>query len=340
MTAHADGRALGTTTRVVATDPDQLSLVRALLNRAARDLDAAASRFRPDSELSRLNAAGGQPTRVGPLLRDGLQHALRMAAATGGLVDPTVGGALLAAGYDRTFRDLPAPSGRLTSPTALIDWHIDWRDVLVDPDEGGAWVTLPPACRLDLGCTGKAWLADTVAARAYAATGSGVLVDLGGDIAVAGPPPQGGWLVALPSASAPVSIGAGGLATSGRDVRQWMAADGPAHHLIDPRTGLPAVTGWQTVTVHAASTLEANAASTAAMVLGPDAPEWLAGLGLAARLVPRSGAPALVGPWPQPDPALTSNTPHPDARGEAEPLPGGDPRVLHDHRRTGRREVA
>jgi thiamine biosynthesis lipoprotein len=167
-------------------------------------------------------------------------------------------------------------------------------------------VQQPQGCRLDLGAVAKSWLADDVAQRAAGEVPGGVLVDLGGDLAVAGMPPRGGWLVALPEASTSrrpdvVSIRAGGMATSAQDVRRWRTVDGPAHHIVDPRTGLPAVTPWRTVTVHAATAAEANAASTAAMVLGDEAPEWLDALGLAARLVPLDASPAqLVGPWPAP----------------------------------------
>jgi thiamine biosynthesis lipoprotein len=335
--AAAAGRALGTTTRVVVTQPGALPTVVRLLDEALRALDRAASRFRDDSEIEALNRAGSG--HVGPVLRDALTACLRMAAATGGLTDPTIGGAVRAAGYDRRFAELPTWSGHLPAP-APLPWS--WRDVQVEPTVSGAWVRVPQGCLLDLGAVAKSWLADEVAQRAVREVPGGVLVDLGGDLAVAGPPPRGGWLIGLPEASpltpaAPppppssvimekwwsdtpaeppllhdhgsgrggrtdvVSIRAGGIATSAQDVRRWRTIDGPAHHIIDPRTGLPAVTPWRTVTVHAATAAEANAASTAAMVLGDDAPAWLAGLGLAARLLPLDGSPAhLVGPWPAP----------------------------------------
>ncbi len=313
--AAAAGRALGTTTRVVVTQPGALPTVVRLLDEALRALDRAASRFRDDSEIEALNRAGSG--HVGPVLRDALTACLRMAAATGGLTDPTIGGAVRAAGYDRRFAELPTWSGHLPAP-APLPWS--WRDVQVEPTVSGAWVRVPQGCLLDLGAVAKSWLADHVAQRAVREVPGGVLVDLGGDLSVAGPPPRGGWLIGLPEASplapaAPstppssgrggrtdmVSIRAGGIATSAQDVRRWRTIDGPAHHIIDPRTGLPALTPWRTVTVHAATAAEANAASTAAMVLGDDAPAWLAGLGLAARLLPLDGSPAhLVGPWPAP----------------------------------------
>ena len=96
-----------------------------------------------------------------------------------------------------------------------------------------------------------------------------------------------------------VAIESGGLATSGTTVRRWLAGGVPLHHIVDPRTGRPAVTPWRTVTVAARSCVDANVASTAAVVLGEDAPTWLAGLGVAARLVSESGEVVLAGDWPE-----------------------------------------
>jgi thiamine biosynthesis lipoprotein len=307
-TAAVTGEALGTTTRVVSTSPDALPALARLTADRLHGLDLAASRFRADSDLSRANAAAGCSVRVGRVLRDALTVALDMAAATGGLVDPTLGDVLAAAGYDRTFRLVPDGHGSLQPLTPA---RPTWADVVLYPDEHGAWLTVPRGCSLDLGATAKAWLADRVAAAGTAAASSdpargpvGVLVDLGGDVSVAGPPPRHGWLVGLPhpdEGQAMVSIQSGGLATSAQDERAWRSADGPAHHIVDPRTGLPARTPWRCVTVHAATATEANAASTAAMVLGEDAPAWLQAQGLAARLVPMTGGGAVrVGPWPQP----------------------------------------
>ncbi len=299
-TVSVTGEALGTTTGVVATRPDALPALALLTDDWLRRLDLAASRFRADSELSAANARAGRPVRVGPVLRDALAATLAMAEATGGLVDPTIGRALVDAGYDRTFGLVPAGHGRLM---AVAQPRPTWRDVLLSPDADGGWLTAPAGCLLDLGAIAKAWLADTVAALG-AGPGVGVLVDLGGDISVAGPPPRHGWLVGLPEGGDGqrlVSITSGGIATSSRDVRAWRSADGPAHHIIDPRTGLPARSPWRSVTVHAASAVEANAASTAALVLGEQAVAWLSQAHLAARLVPVDGGPAVrVGPWPHP----------------------------------------
>ena len=296
------GEALGTTVRVVVTRPDALPVIAALTRSALRALDSAASRFRPDSELSRANASAGAPVRVGPVLRDAAQSCLRMAQATGGLVDPTVGEAVAAAGYDRRFADIdPTLPRRLENPGRA---RHGWQDVVLVPDDRGAWLTVPAGTLLDLGAVAKSWLADTIADVAVSLGAGGVLVDLGGDVAVSGQPPRGGWAIGLPPGAdgqRVVTIQTGGLTTSAQDVRRWATSDGPAHHIIDPRTGRPADSPWRSVTVHAATAVEANAASTAALILGADAPSWLEGQGLSARLVPMDGSAArAVASWPRP----------------------------------------
>jgi thiamine biosynthesis lipoprotein len=301
-TVAFSAQAIGTTVRVVVTRPDALPAVAALTRSALAALDAAASRFSPTSELSRANAAAGTAVRVGPVLRDAADACLRMAAATGGLVDPTLGAAIVAAGYDRRFDELnPAEPAVVGSPPERLH---DWRDVVLAPDEQGAWLTVPVGTMLDLGAVAKSWLADSLAQVARTLGARGVLVDLGGDLAVAGAPPAGGWTIGLPPGAdgqRMVTIRSGGMATSAQDARRWTTTNGAAHHIIDPRTSKPADSPWQAVTVHAATAVEANAASTAALVLGADAPAWLESLGLSARLVPMDGSPATpVGAWPRP----------------------------------------
>jgi thiamine biosynthesis lipoprotein len=131
-----------------------------------------------------------------------------------------------------------------------------------------------------------------------------VLVNLGGDIALAGPAPAGGWAVrvaddhrAPPEAPGQVlALDSGALATSSTTVRRW--GEG-AHHIIDPRSGLPACSPWRTVSVAAATCVDANTASTAAVVLGDDAPAWLEANGLPARLVDDAGEARAVAGWPR-----------------------------------------
>ncbi|MFN8123283.1 MAG: FAD:protein FMN transferase [Thermoleophilia bacterium] len=298
-TAHL--RALGTGAVVCVTDPAALTAARDALRRVTAEFDAACSRFRTDSELQRLNGAAGRRTPVGPLLCAAIRVALDAARDTGGAVDPTVGGAVRRAGYDRTFRRV-ADLGR--APVAFRPapgWGA------VELDDGAGTVRMPAGTLLDLGATAKALAADRAADAAREAAGCGVLVSLGGDIAVAGPPPPGGWSVLIaddhaadPASAGPVvSIGEGGLATSGTAVRRWRAGGREMHHLIDPRTGAPAGTAWRIVSVAAGSCVAANTASTAAMVMGDGAPEWLTGRGLPARLAAHDGGVVTVCGWPE-----------------------------------------
>src|SRR5439155_21818866 len=179
-----------------------------------------------------------------------------------------------------------------------------WVSVLVDPRRGT--IRVPPGVELDLGATAKALAADQAALAAAEEAGAGVLVSLGGDIAVAGEPPDRGWPVRIADDHAApldgpgptVSIPAGGLASSGTHVRRWTTAGGELHHIIDPRTARPAVTPWKTVSVAAASCVHANAASTAAIVLGESAVGWLEQQGLPARLAGEDGTVATVNGWP------------------------------------------
>ncbi|TMC64415.1 MAG: FAD:protein FMN transferase, partial [Chloroflexi bacterium] len=139
---------------------------------------------------------------------------------------------------------------------------------------------------LDFGSTGKALAADLAVAAALAALGGdpGVLVSLGGDVAIGGRAPGGGWriLAADSSATAPESDGevialtSGAVATSSTTVRRWTRGETTVHHIVDPRTGAPAESPWRTASVVAANCVDANIAATAAILLGETAPEWLA----------------------------------------------------------------
>ena len=290
--------ALGTTASVAVTDPGALAGARGAVEAELAAIDAACSRFRDDSELSRLNARAGPPTAVAPLLLEALQTALRAAALTDGAVDPTVGAALILAGYDDDFAVIDRKAMRPLRAVRVAGW----RSVALDARRGV--LSVPRGVRLDLGATAKALAADrAAAAAALAAPGRGILVNLGGDLAVAGPPPAGGWRVRIaedhragPGAPGPtVAIRSGGVATSSTTVRRW---GGGRHHLIDPATGRPAGGRWQTATVAAASCVDANIAATAAIILGEQAVPWLAARGVPARLVARNGAVDLVGAWP------------------------------------------
>jgi thiamine biosynthesis lipoprotein len=303
VSAGAKFPALGTTAVVVTEDQEALPGARAAVERELAAIDLACSRFRPDSELSRINAAAGRETPAGPLLLEALRIALRVAAATGGLVVPTVGRALRLAGYDRTFQVVvsrdPASFHARFERVPEVD--------TVELDERRGTILVREDVELDLGATAKALAADRAAAAAHETTGCGVVVSLGGDVSVAGPTPSDGWPILIADDHAApldgpgpvVALRDGGLASSGTAVRRWRAGEVELHHIVDPRTGRPADTPWRTATVAAASCVEANTAATAAVVLGTEAPRWLESLGLPARLVPADGGAAVaVGGWP------------------------------------------
>ena len=323
MVATAYGQhtvtALGTFATLLVADPGVLDPARDLLAAELAAIDAACSRFRPDSELSRACAAGGRPVPVSPLFAEALSVALEAARLTDGDVDPTCGQALAGLGYDRDFasarqdtsplRSLRPPFPVGTNQPAPLPGG-GWRGVLLDTARQE--VTVPDGVLLDLGATAKALAADRAAARIAAAVGCGVLVNLGGDISVAGQPPEGGWLVgvaddatfdtttATVEARQVIVIMDGGLATSSVLGRAWQRGDERLHHIIDPRTGMPAQSCWRTVSVAASSCVDANIASTAAILRGARAIAWLDRLRLPSRLTGTDGSVVTVAGWPVP----------------------------------------
>ncbi|HUY46658.1 MAG TPA: FAD:protein FMN transferase [Streptosporangiaceae bacterium] len=304
--ASADWTALGTQVWLLVTDPGRLAEGRRLLEADLAAVDAACSRFRPDSELMKLDAPRSQPgpVQVSALLAEAIAVALRAARLTDGDVDPTVGDAMSAIGYDRDFALVPAAGPPVKLSVRAVP---GWRQV--EFDEQSRSLTLPDGVHLDLGATAKAWAADRSAARLAGALGCGVLVGLGGDISVAGEPPAGGWRIRVQDVtgrpedpprgpSAVVAIHGGGLATSSTTARRWRRGGDVLHHILDPRTGLPAPVYWRTVSVAAATCVDANTASTAAIIRGREAPDWLSNLGLPARLVDAAGNVRTVSGWP------------------------------------------
>ncbi len=298
----AGWRALGTSVVVAVTDPAELPAAREVVAAEVAALDLACSRFRDDSDLSRLNAAAGLPVLVSPLLAQAIRVALRAARLTDGDVDPTVGGCMAAIGYDADFATIGLDGPPLPAPSQPAP---GWATVTIGDDP--ALVTIPLGTALDLGATAKALGADLAAAAVHAACRCGVLVGLGGDIAVAGTPPRGGWPVRVTddhaaSAEAPgqrITLTGGGLATSSSTVRHWHRGGTELHHIIDPRTGAPAASPYRTISVAAASCVDANTASTAAMVRGARAADWLESTGLPARLVSVDGIVIHLNHWPQ-----------------------------------------
>jgi thiamine biosynthesis lipoprotein len=270
-TSTASWEAIGTTALVQVTDASWLLAAQELLTRELARIDRTASSYRLDSELAQLNARAGGVVPVSDALHEAVSAAIGAAEASDGLVDPTLGA-------DPGWRDVE-----------LLGWAI----------------RLPAGVLLDLGATAKALAADRAARRIARATGgSGVLVSLGGDIAVAGQAPATGWRIHVSDDhrsddTAPgqtVTIDQGALATSGTTVRR--GPGGLGHHIIDPRTWRSADGPWRTASVTAATCVDANTASTAAIILGDEAPDWLEAQGLSARLVSYTGQVLCVGGWP------------------------------------------
>ena len=242
-------------------------------------LEASLSRFRPTSDLERLNRCQAETVIVSPLLATALDDALRAAHATGGICDPTIAAALESAGYDRTFAEIapgplgnPPPAGR-------------WREIRL----AGLLVRRPVGLRLDLNGVVKGRAVDDALALLE---GDG-FVSAGGDLAT-----RGELVVALP-AGGTVTLHSGALATSGVTTRSWASdGGGRCHHLIDPSTGLPADVRWEAVTVCAGTCLAADVAAKTAFLLGGDGPDWLEGQGLQGRFVAEAEV-VLAGGWPE-----------------------------------------
>lgn len=301
MIAASDWTAWTCRVRLAVTDPAALPEGRRLLADLMDDVDLAASRFRDDSELAALDRAGGAWTSISPLFAELLAVALRAARLTDGDVDPTVGAALAGLGYDRDVEEIRAGGVVVAVPAP------GWR--AIELDDENYRVRMAPGVRLDLGATAKAWTADTAAGAITAATGSGCLVSIGGDIAVAGVPPAGGWRVrvedvtsdpvAAPTGPATgVTIAEGGLATSSVTARRWQRNGRWLHHLIDPHTGMPPVPAWRTVSAAAGTCVDANVLSTAAVVRGTGIWPLLRTARLPVRLVTSDGHVLTAGGWP------------------------------------------
>jgi FAD:protein FMN transferase len=305
--AVAQREALGTTARLAVWPPAEAGAAMAAVDAVLAALDLQASRFRPDSEISWLHRSAGGLFALSDGLAEAVRVALEAARWTGGLTDPTVGEALISLGYDRDFAAID-PDRREPPPAPKP--APGWQQVRLD----GPLLWLPADVRLDLGATAKGLGSDRAARAVMAATGhtGGVLISLGGDIATAGMPPRDGWPIVAadrPDQPGPASAGLaqrvrlprGAVATSSISCRSWRRAGRVLHHIVDPRTGLPADGPWQTASVAAMTCADANAAATAAIVAGEAARGWLAAAGLPARLVSHDGQVRYIGGWPEHD---------------------------------------
>jgi thiamine biosynthesis lipoprotein len=296
----ATWRALGTYVHLSTSDKSVLEPAQLIASRLLDDVDRTCSRFREDSDLVRANAAAGSWTNVDPLLVKAVGAAIEAAAQTDGLVDPTLGHAMVAVGYDRDISLVLAestdPAG-VPVPARAGAWRDIQRDLL------GA-IMVPRGSALDLGATAKAWAADLIANAIVAQFDTTVVISLGGDVAVAG---SGGWPVAItetiddPAAAEVVHLPYGGLATSSTAARRWIRDGVIRHHLVDPRTGEPTDGRWRTVTATGATCVAANTATTAAIVLGDKAVGWLNEREIPARLVNTEGRIVRSDRWPEPE---------------------------------------
>lgn len=241
-------------------------LVRALFE----ERDARFSRFRPSSELSRVNALPLGLTLVSGEFASMLALSLDAARATDGLVTPAVGGAIVAAGYDRDFDRLPPDVGAVVSAAVP-----SWQSISVH----GGGLLRTDTVQLDLNGVVKGKTVDD--ALELAGTG---WVSAGGDVAAIEP-----VVVGLPGGGS-IALHGGGLATSSVAKRRWLADGVPQNHLIDPRTGRPTTSPWRDVSVAASSCLIADVAAKAALLLGPAGPAWLDERKLAGRFVSHTGA--------------------------------------------------
>lgn len=248
------------------------------------------SRFRPDSDLMRLNAAAGRPFAVPSALWEVIDVALGAAQQSNGLVQPTLLGALEAAGYDRSFDKLAPEQATMAAAIRMTDWHA------IQLDRRNHTVKLPEGMRIDLGGVAKGWAADQAVRRLSMA--GPALVDAGGDISVSGPMADGQpWPIGIDSPLAQgeslglLLLSHGAVATSGRDYRHWQRGGVEQHHIIDPRTGRPAVTNVISATVVAPDGPTAEVAAKVALISGSEAGlEWIeADTSLAALLVLENG---------------------------------------------------
>jgi thiamine biosynthesis lipoprotein len=222
-------------------------------------LELLMSRFRPESELSRLNRE--RQIEASDDLREVVTLALEGRTATEGRFDPTLHDAITAAGYDRSFDELAADSVERPDPEprARAGGEVTLR---------GRTIELAPGASLDLGGIAKGFAADRCAEQL--APFGPALVNAGGDLAVSGPRADGPWPVAVdvPGDQLTLSIAQGGLATSGRDRRRWVRGGDERHHLIDPATLRPAQGGPLSVTVAAASATAAEISAKSIFLAG------------------------------------------------------------------------
>ena len=299
---------LGTYGFLAVDDPACLDAAHEIALDELAAVDRTCSRFRTDSDVSRANARPGEWTEVDPLLVAAVDVAVDAARLSDGLVDPCLGRSLLLLGYDA---DLAVVRERRTGPATVPapPPPSGWREIRTDPD--GA-LRVPTGCQIDLGATAKAWASDLVAASIVDRLGCHLVVSLGGDVRIGTPPGAAPrpWTVQVTERPADpdgelVTLDGGGLATSSTTARRWAHAEVRCTTSWTRAPGCRPTRDWRTVTATGPTCVSANIATTAALVLGPEAPAWLEGHGVTARLVDRDGSVRRIGHWPQ-APATTT----------------------------------
>ena len=296
MTASRTWTAWSCTVRLTVDDPAVLGAACGELKVLMDRVDKAASRFRPDSELSVVNTRAGALVPVSRLLVDLVDVSLVAAQMSGGAVDPTVGPAVIAAGYDA---DIEAVRRRFPQPAVDPQPVAGWQEVRLNRTL--ALLGVPKDCALDLGATAKAWTADRAANVISKRYGCAVLVEIGGDLRAAGAPAKP-WVVTVAERAGDqgvlVTLAHGGLTTSTRTVRRWQTPTGYGHHVIDPRTGRPADGLYRTASVWAPTAVRANTFSTALIATGEAAVGRLKLAGHPARLIADDGQVTELSGWP------------------------------------------
>jgi thiamine biosynthesis lipoprotein len=311
---RADWRAMGTTIALFAPAPrlaEAEQIVRALF----ATWETTLSRFLPESELSRVNAAAGQTVPVSTIFWDVLALALAAAQASDGIYDPTLGGTMLRIGYDRSFEEIEsADHSPVSSMYRGADIPIRYRERKGTPfphalSLSGNWqrvvcdplrrtVCVPPGVLLDFGGIAKGMAAEAALAALAERGIFPALVNAGGDLAVRGVPEEGAWAVAVPGGVVRLTHGA--LATSSIDRRRWHQGDTARHHLIDPGTGEPVANDLLAVTVAADRGAQAEVAAKVAFILGETSgAAFLQRWHIAGQFQRRDGTHIPIGTWPR-----------------------------------------
>ncbi|HET6738699.1 MAG TPA: FAD:protein FMN transferase [Kribbella sp.] len=296
MSASRTWSAWSCTVRLTVDDPAVLGAACGELKALMDRVDKAASRFRSDSELSIVNHRAGALVPVSRLLVELVDVSLVAAQVSGGAVDPTVGPAVIAAGYDA---DIETVRRRFPEPLADSGLVVGWREVRLNRKL--ALLGVPEGSALDLGASAKAWTADRAANVLSRRYGCAVLVEIGGDLRAAGVPTKPWVITVAERAGDPgvlVTLSHGGLTTSTRTVRRWQTPTGYAHHVIDPRTGSPADGKYRTASVWAPTAVRANTFSTALVATGDAALGRLKLAGHPARLIDADGDVTELSGWP------------------------------------------